>query len=156
MKHFLLTFLFLTTVGTAQAQLERLISLGIGVGIQKGFASREGQAFIPLPNAPDINIVHLKYRGQEYPQKRSPATRLDGPGSELIAKQEELLQKYQDVMLRDSAATIATAAEWVALKNLREEIARSRPTMDTKPYAEEAAFYQAEDARRQAAKRVAR
>ena len=87
MKHFLLAFFLLTTVGTAQAQLVNLIGAVIRVGTQKNYASRNGQAFIPLPNAPDINIVHLKYRGQEYPQKHSPATRLHEPDSKLIIKQ---------------------------------------------------------------------
>lgn len=119
------------------------------MGAGSPYRSRDGQAFIPLPNAPDINVVTLKYRGQQYPQKRSPASKLNAPGGELIAKQEELLQKYQAIMLADSAAAIATSAQWLALSTMREEIARSRPTWNTKAYADEAAFYQAENDRRQ-------
>ena len=38
---------------------------------------------------------------------------------------------------------------WNLLQGSRAVIARYRPAWNTQPYAEEAAFYQAEDARRQ-------
>jgi hypothetical protein len=162
MKHFLLTLLLLGAAGSAQAQLVNIISTGVRVGVSAAAASRSGAGarnYVELadPRAPrpDINVAAATYRGQSYPQKRTPPARLNGPGGEQIAAHEALLQTCQAALTADSTGAIGTAAIWAKLKSSADAIARDRPTWNVQPYRDEAAFYEAEAARRQRVAEVA-
>ena len=159
----LLLVLLLGTATTAQAQLVNLISAGVRVGVSAAATSRSATAASrsatgarnyvetadPRSNTTDLNLTQATYRGQAYPQKRTPATKLHTPGGELIAWQEAELQKCQAAMLADSTAVLGTPETWAKLKASQETIARERPTWNVPAYRAEAAFYQAEAARRQ-------
>ena len=145
MKKALLLALLLSAAGAAQAQLVNLISTGVRLGVNAGISANRRTADA---NA-DATVVPATYRGQPYPLKRTPAKKRKGEGGDQIAYQESLLEKCQARMLADSTAAIGTADLWATLQGSLEVIARKRPAWDTGAYADEAAFYQAEDARRQ-------
>ena len=156
MKQVLLLLLLLGPAGAAQAQLVNLISTGVRVGVSAAAASRSASSarnYVELadPRAPtpDVNVAAASYRGQAYPQKRTSPGKLHTPGGEQIAYQETELQKCQAAMTADSAGTIGTAETWARLKSSQDAIARDRPTWNVQAYRDEAAFYQAEAARRQ-------
>ena len=155
MKQVLL-LLLLGTASTAQAQLVNLISTGVRVGTSAAMASRSASSALnsveradPRANTTDVNVTAATYRGLPYPQKRTAAGKLRTPGGEQIAWQEAELQKHQATMLADSAAAIGTPETWARLKSSQEAIARDRPTWNVQAYRDEAAFYEAEAARRQ-------
>ncbi|MGY3091284.1 hypothetical protein ACVWYF_004350 [Hymenobacter sp. UYAg731] len=152
----LLLILLVGTASTAQAQLVNLISTGLRVGVSAAAASRSAAAarnYVELadPRAPtpDVNVTQATYQGRAYPQKRTAPGKLQAPGGEQIAWQETELQKCQAALLADSTAAIGTADTWARLKTSQETIARERPTWNVQAYRAEAAFYQAEAARRQ-------
>ena len=149
MKRGLLLLLLIGAAGSAQAQLANLISSGVRVGVSTARARNYVEPADPRAPTPDINVTAATYHGQTYPQKRTPPARLKGPGGEQIANHEALLQKCQDALAADSTGAIGDAASWARLKNSLEAIARDRPTWNVQPYRDEAAFYLAEDARRQ-------
>jgi hypothetical protein len=156
MKRLLLSLFLLGAAGSAQAQLVNLISTGVRVGVSAAAASRSSagarnyvEKADPRAFSTDVNITPATYRGLVYPQKRTPLGKLKTPGGEQIAAQEAELQKCQADMLADSTAAIGTAETWVRLKAAQETIARERPTWNVQAYRDEAAFYQAEAARRQ-------
>lgn len=135
----------------AQAQLVNLLSagvrLGVGVAINNGRENRDMQS--------DASIVPVRYHGLEYPQKRTAAKKLKGPGADQIAYQEELLQKCQAALTADSTTALGNAELWEILQGSRDVIALKRPSWNTEAYADEAAFYEAETLRRQRAKQLA-
>ena len=156
MKQVLLLLLLLGTAATAQAQLANIISGGVRVGMSAANASRSAatarnyvETADPRANTTDINLTQATYRGQAYPLKRTPASKLRTPGGEQIGRLEAELQQCQAALLADSAATIGTPATWARLKAAQETIARERPTWNVQAYRDEAAFYQAEAGRRQ-------
>ncbi len=156
MKQVLLVLLLLGAASTAKAQLVNLISAGVRVGVSAAMASRSSagardyvERADPRANTTDVNVTTAAYRGQLYPQKRTAPGKLHTPGGEQITWQETELQQYQTAMLADSAATLGTPESWARLKSSQEAIARERPTWNVQAYREEAAFYQAEAARRQ-------
>jgi len=156
MKQLLLPLLLLGAAGSAQAQFVNLIATGVNVGMSAARASRSSasarnyvEKADPRAPTPDINVTAATYRGLTYPQKRTPPTRLKGPGGEQIANHEALLQKCQDALATDTTGTLGTADTWARLKGSADAIARDRPTWNVQAYRDEAAFYQAEDARRQ-------
>ena len=156
MKPFLLILLLLGAASTAQAQLVNLISTGLRVGVSAAVASRSAasarnytELADPRARTPDVNVTQGTYRGQAYPQKRTSPVKLKAPGGEQIAWQEKELQKCQAALLTDSTTAIGTAETWARLKASQETIARERPTWNVQSYRDEAAFYQAEAARRQ-------
>jgi hypothetical protein len=156
MKRGLLLLLLLGAAGSAQAQLVNLISTGVRVGVSAAAASRSSagarnyvELADPRAPTPDINVTAATYRGQTYPQKRTPPTRLNGPGGPQVATHEALLQQCQAALAADSTNAIGTADTWAKLKKSVETIARDRPTWNVQPYRDEAAFYEAEAARRQ-------
>lgn len=155
MKQVLL-LLLLGTASTAQAQLVNLISTGVRIGASAALASRSSagarnyvETADPRANTTDVNVTPATYRGRTYPQKRTAPGKLKTPGGEQIAFQEAELQKCQDAMLADSAAAIGTPDTWARLNASQATIARERPTWNVQAYRDEAAFYQAEAARRQ-------
>jgi hypothetical protein len=156
MKHPLLVLLLIGATAPAQAQLVNLISTGVRVGVSAAAASRSGagarnyvELADPRAPTPDINVTAATYRGQAYPQKRTPPERLKGPGGEQIASHEALLQQCQAALAIDSTSAIGNAATWSKLSSSLETIRRNRPTWNVEPYRAEAAFYEAEDTRRQ-------
>ncbi|MBO2010288.1 hypothetical protein [Hymenobacter negativus] len=156
MKQLLPLLLLLGMAGSAQAQLVNLIATGVRVGTSAAVASRSSagarnyvEKADPRGFGTDVNITPAIYRGLAYPQKRTPPGKLKTPGGEQIAAQEAELQKYQADMLADSTAAIGTTETWARLKAAQETIARERPTWNVQAYRDEAAFYQAEAARRQ-------
>lgn len=155
-QRLLLVLLLVGAAGSARAQLVNLISTGVRVGVSAAVASRSSagarnyvELADPRAPTPDINVTAASYRGQAYPQKRTPSTRLNGPGGPQIAAHEALLQQCQAALAADSTSAIGNAATWARLKSSLETIARDRPTWNVQPYRNEAAFYEAEDARRQ-------
>lgn len=131
--------------GAAHAQLVNLIATGVRLGVGAGVsANRRG-----ADAKSDATVVPATYRGLAYPFKRTPAKKLKGESGDQIAYQESLLQQCQTRMLADSTAAIGSPAVWGLLQGSREVIAGQRPQWNTGAYATEAAFYQAEDARRQ-------
>ena len=153
MKHLLLSLLLIGAAGSAQAQLVNIISTGVRVGVSAAAASAGARNYVELadPRAPtpDINVTAATYHGQAYPQKRTPPERLKGPGGEQIASHEALLQQCQAALTADSTSAIGNAATWAKLSSSLETIRRNRPTWNVEPYRAEAAFYEAEDTRRQ-------
>ena len=145
MKHFILFLLLLGPAGAAHAQLVNLIATGVRLGVGAGIDAHHRAA----DTASDATVVPATYRGLTYPLKRTPAKRLRGDGGDQIAYQESLLQQCQAQMLADSTATVGNPDLWDLLKGSREVIAGQRPQWNTAAYATEAAFYQAENARRQ-------
>ncbi|MCI1187842.1 hypothetical protein MON38_10460 [Hymenobacter sp. DH14] len=155
MKQVLL-LLLLGSASTAQAQLINLISTGVRVGTSAAMASRSSagarnyvETADPRANTTDVNVTPATYRGQAYPLKRTAPGKLKTPGGEQIALQEAELQKCQEAMLADSSAAIGTPDTWARLRTSQATIARERPTWNVQPYRDEAAFYEAEAARRQ-------
>lgn len=156
MKQLLLILPLLGAASTAQAQLGTIISTGVRLGVSSAAASRSAASarnYVELadPRAPtpDVNVTQATYRGQAYPLKRTSAGKLNAPGGEQIAWQEQELQKCQAALLADSTTIIGTADTWARLQTSQETIARERPTWNVQAYRAEAAFYQAEAARRQ-------
>lgn len=156
MKKLLPLLLLLGAASTAQAQLVNAISTGLRVGVSAAAASRSAagarnyvESADPRAPTPDVNVTPATYRGQAYPQKRTAPGKLKTPGGEQIAWQEAELQKCQATMLADSTAAVGPPETWARLKASQETIARERPTWNVQAYRDEAAFYQAEQARRQ-------
>ena len=144
MKRALLLLTLLGAAGVAQAQLVNLISLGARLGVNAAVAgNRRNQ-----DAKSDATIATAYYRSQPYLLKRTPANKLKGPGADQIAYQESLLDKCRDAMIADSTANLNAGDMWNTLQGSREVLGRYRPAWNTQAYADEAAFYQAEDARR--------
>ncbi|MBJ6107963.1 hypothetical protein JAO73_02995 [Hymenobacter sp. BT523] len=145
MKRFLLLVALLGTASAARAQLVNLISNGVRLGVHAGVeGSRKRQ-----DAASGRYVATATYRGSSYYQKRTPVSKLKGPGGPQIAYQESVLQQCQVALLADSTSALGTAETWAMLHSSLELIARDRPDWNVDAYVEEAAFYQAETARRQ-------
>jgi len=142
MKKALLTFFCLAWGITAQAQavLVRLLAVGAAQGVS---AARTNRA-----QKPDASATTVTYRGQSFLQKRTPPDQLRGAAKDQIAYQEELLEECYSFMLADTLAVIATPNKQGTLKASRELINRDRPKWNTSAYEQEAALFEAEDARR--------
>jgi hypothetical protein len=145
MKQLLLLLILLGITSTAQAQITQLFSImavqGANAAVKAGSNGRDAKS--------DASIIPATYRGQEYGQKRTPANQLKGLGGDQIAYQESLLDKCRAAMLADTTAAIGNADLWATLQGSLAVINQKRPAWNTQAYAAEAAFYQAEDARRQ-------
>ena len=155
MKKLFLLLLPLATAATARAQLVDIISAGVRFGTAAALAGRSSasardyvELADPRANTTDVNVTPATYRGRTYPQKRTAPGKLKTPGGEQIAWQEAELQKCQTLMVADTAA-FGTPDTWTHLKASQDIIARERPTWNVQPYRDEAAFYEAENARRQ-------
>ncbi|MBF9142632.1 hypothetical protein [Hymenobacter properus] len=147
MKHFLLLLALLGAAGaaSAQANLIHAISLGTRLGVDAAVAGNRKHQ----DASSDRYVTTATYHGASYYQKRTPSSKLKGPGGPQIAYQESLLQQCQAALLADSTSALGTAETWAMLQSSRELIARDRPSWAVDAYADEASFYQAETVRRQ-------
>ncbi|MBF9221719.1 hypothetical protein [Hymenobacter ruricola] len=147
MKQLLLLFALLGLAGSAaaQANLVHVLSLGTRLGVNAAVAGGRKRQ--------DANsgryVTTATYRGESYYQKRTPAGKLKGPSYSQIAYQESVLQQCQAALLADSTRALGTAETWAMLQSSLDLIARDRPDWSTDAYADEAAFYRSETARRQ-------
>ena len=150
MKQLLLLSLLLGFAGPTRAQLFNVISTGVRIGVNAGVAAHSQSRYADpkAPNA-DASVTPAAYRGQTYPLKRTPPHRLKGPGRDQVAYQESELAKCQAALVADSTQAIGNAETWSMLRGSLEIIARDRPNWNIQAYREEAAFYEAENARRQ-------
>ncbi|UOQ97762.1 hypothetical protein MUN81_21355 [Hymenobacter sp. 5317J-9] len=147
MKRLLLLSAFLGLAGSASAQanLIHAISLGTRLGVDAAVAG--GRKHRDATS--DRYVTTATYRGDSYYQKRTPASKLKGPGGPQIAYQESTLQQCQAALLADSTSALGTAETWAMLESSRGLIVRDRPSWNVDAYADEASFYQAETIRRQ-------
>ncbi|MDO7849388.1 hypothetical protein Q5H92_23695 [Hymenobacter sp. M29] len=151
MKHLLLLLALLGLADSASAQVQLINQISNAVrpvqiaamhaAVESGRRHRDASS--------DRYVTTATYHGDSYYQKRTPASKLKGPGGPQIAYQESVLQQCQAALLADSTRALGTAETWAMLQSSRELIVRDRPAWAVDAYADEAAFYQAETIRRQ-------
>ncbi|GAB3292726.1 hypothetical protein ACFQT0_06565 [Hymenobacter humi] len=129
-----------TFAAQAQANLIHGISAGIGLARQASNSNKNGT---------DYTVSNLSYRGQEFSVKRTPAEQNTGPAAGHIGMLEAELEKCYKALVADSTSSVCSENQKVNIKSLQALISRAQPGWNQKPYRAEAAFYAAEDARRQ-------
>lgn len=148
---FLLAGLGSAQAAQAQAALVNLIGAGIRLGVQAARRPKTGatpvvaapavvpvQAAAPVAPAPLPLVLH-----------RTPAEQLPKRGAPQITALETALDRCHTTLLADSAGVICPAAQRTALQQAIMQVAQASPGWDLQPYQREAAFYVAEDIRRQ-------
>ena len=132
----------LSSTFAAQAQANLTNGIMAGIRLARHTANNK-------QNGTDYTVSNLNYRGQEFPVKRTPTEQLTGPAAAHITLLETELEKCYKALLADSAGTVCYENQKVTIKAMQALISRAQPGWNQKPYRAEAAFYAAEDARRQ-------
>ena len=155
MKKILLPITVLATLlGTAsetraQAGLVRLIGAGVAVGRMAG---RDQNPAVPLKKERAQSAATMAtYRGQPFSMLRTPADKLPKEGADQVSTLETQLDQFHTTMLADSVGIICTPEQRTAIQNALIALGRSRSNWNLQPYHQEAAFYLAENTRRQKA-----
>ena len=121
-----------------------LALLATVVPVAAGHAQARGGA---LPEAPVAS-----YRGQSFPQQRTPIEQLPLGGQAEILRLETLLDQAHAGLTASPTAAVFPPILAEAVAQAAEQAAAVEPTWNQDAYRREAAFYAAEEARRRPAK----
>ncbi|RYY17792.1 MAG: hypothetical protein EOO36_09195 [Cytophagaceae bacterium] len=95
------------------------------------------------------------YQGKTFPMQRTPANELPKKGAEQISGLEMELERGHLALLASDSSPVYTPEQRTALQAAIASVAQVQPKANIAAYQQEAAFYLAEDARRQQAAPVA-
>ncbi len=144
MKKLVLPFLGLaiglSTATTARAQ----------VGAAVGFARMMHKKSADKAEAERVTTAG-SYQGKHFPMQRTPADKLPKKGAEQILRLEAELERVHAVLLASDSSPLLTPEQRTALQTAIASVAQLQPKANISAYQQEAAFYLAEDARRQQA-----
>ena len=127
----------LPTMAVAQAAQ----ALGVAATIARlGFKGGNG-----------AKVQMSEYQGQKFPMQRTSADRLPKRNAEAIQTLEAELDRCHAALLASPTAPLLTDEERHMLPQALINAGRMQPDYNMQPYQQEAAFYFAEDTRRQQA-----
>jgi hypothetical protein len=145
------TLLFLSLVlgltYGAQAQAA-LIGQAIGSGLMFGRAMHKKS--VDKAEAERVATAG-SYQGKTFPMQRTPADKLPKKGAEQISGVEMELERGHTALLASDNGPLYTPEQRAVLQAAIASIAQVQPKANIAAYQQEAAFYLAEDARRQQA-----
>lgn len=141
MKKLLFVSLFLLALGhQARAQLVQVVNAGVSLlGIAKNAS----------PLTPVVTLE--QYGSRTYPVQRTSAAGRGILGGDQITYLERQLDQCRARLRADSTGSVCTAAQLQQLQATQAAIATVQRKWPLQPYAEEIAFYTAEEARRKPA-----
>lgn len=149
------TYLFLAAASLAlgaahpaQAQLGMLVRTGMNIHT---LATRPSAAERKAAQDQANGLTTSTYNGQQFRLQRTPADKLPKKGAEQITALETELTRCHAALEASPTGTICTPEQRAALQQALVAVARTGQTQHVPVYQEEAAFYLAEDARRQPA-----
>ncbi|AMJ66323.1 hypothetical protein AXW84_13430 [Hymenobacter sp. PAMC 26628] len=119
-------------------------ALAVVVPVAPGHAQARGGAPPETPAA--------SYRGQSFPQQRTPIEALPLGGQAEILRLETLLGQAYTALTASPTAAVFPPILAEAVAQAAEQAAAVEPTWDQDAYRHEAAFYAAEEARRRPAR----
>ncbi|TPG66484.1 hypothetical protein EAH73_08735 [Hymenobacter nivis] len=117
-----------------------LVLLAAAAPAVPGHAQAQG----PPPEAPAM----ASYRGQSFPQRRTPIEALPLGGQAEILRLETLLSQAYGALTASPTAAVFPPILAEAVAQAAEQAAAVEPTWNQDAYRREAAFYAAEEARR--------
>lgn len=91
------------------------------------------------------------YEGQEFPMQRTATDQLPKKGAKQVVAMEAELDRCHAALLASPTGAICTPEQRAALQKALQHLARTNSSPNLAAYQQEAAFYAAEDARRQPA-----
>jgi hypothetical protein len=155
MKKVLLSFLGvaigLSTVSTANAQVGAAI--GFARMMHKKSADKADKE--AKPNKADSkvtkNVSTETYQGKSFSMQRTPADQLPKVGAEQVTALETELDRSHSALAATANGALFTPEQRQALQTALVGLAKSPANGNLAAYQQEAAFYLAEDARRQQA-----
>ena len=143
MKTFLLCAgLVLAGTGAARAQSN--------VGAALFFPGALNARYAGPPQTAATFASRRSYRSQWYVCKRTPAGQLHGKYGKRVVALERFLSARQFALLTDSAGVLVTPAQETEYGGLFTALTTTCPAWNVEAYAQEMAFYRAEESRRQA------
>ncbi|MGI4883503.1 MAG: hypothetical protein ACRYFR_00920 [Janthinobacterium lividum] len=116
-----------------------LLTSALAAGLLAGPAHAQG----PPPAA-----AVASYRGQAFPQQRTPIEQLPLGSQAEIVRLETLLQQAYAALVASATASVFPPLLAEAVAQAAEQAAAVEPTWNQDAYRREAAFYAAEEARR--------
>lgn len=167
MKKYLFTLGLLAGLGEVQAvhaQASLLVNL-IGAGVRLGVhAARKPKGGLPAAEAPAgapaaTPVAPVATGAPTRPQlvlHRTPTDQLPKRGATQITALETELDRCHSSLLADSTGVVCPLAQRTVLQHAIMRVAQASPSWNLQPYQQEAAFYVAEDIRRQQAAAVAK
>jgi hypothetical protein len=139
-KLLVLTFIISVALPTAAAaQATQALTTAISIA-RHGFKGGSG-----------AKTQMSDYQGQKFPMQRTPADRLPTQHAEAIQTLEAELERCHAALLASPTAPLLTAEQRHTLPQAIINAGRVQPDYNMGPYQQEAAFYFAEDTRRQQA-----
>ena len=158
MKKILLSFLLLTGVSyAAQAQVG-LIRLGVSsVFLAKSLRDKNKQGNpIPVKDAQPAAAAQVAstsgtYEGQEFPMQRTAADQLPKKGADQVVAMEAELERCHAALLASPTGVVCSPEQRAALQTALTNVAHTKASRNLAAYQQEAAFYVAQDTRRQLA-----
>lgn len=149
MKNLVLPIVLLAGLGAApaaHAQLGALVRTGINIHT---LATRPS-ATAPAATKDQANgLTTSTYAGQSFPMQRTPADKLPKKGAEPITNLEAQLERCHAALVAAPNGALCTPEQRAALQQAMVAAARTGKAPNMPAYQQEAAFYLAEDARRQ-------
>ena len=153
-------FVLISLSYTAQAQVN-LIRLGVNsVFLAKRLNKKNASApeKDAKPEATPTTAVSSAptpassaYEGQPFPMQRTASDQLPKKGAEQVVAMESELDRCHAALLASPTGVICTPAQRAALQAAIMNLARTTSSRNLAAYQQEAAFYVAQDARRQQA-----
>ncbi len=129
--------------------MKRLLLTGLlaaGMPVLRAHAQPGGTSAPPTP-------ATASYQGHSFPRQRTPVEQLPLEGQAEILRLETLLQQAYTALTTDPAAPVFPVWRAEAVEQAAHQAAAVVPAWNQDAYQREAAFYAAEEARRQAAPR---
>ncbi len=152
MKKILLLFLGLAiglgTVSSAKAQVGAAI--GFARMMHKKSADKADKAS-KADSKVTKNVSTETYQGKSFSMQRTPADQLPKVGAEQVTALETELDRSHAALLANANGALFTPEQRQALQTALVGLAKSPANGNLAAYQQEAAFYLAEDARRQQA-----
>ncbi|MBD2767573.1 hypothetical protein IC235_06675 [Hymenobacter sp. BT664] len=150
MKKALLLFTTLTALlGTAvesRGQANLVHGIVAGMGLIRMAAHKKPAAQTASPNTSAST-----YRGQQLVMQRTPTDQLPKKGGEQVTDVETQLNRFHTALLADSTSALCTPEQRTAIQTALVSLARAQPRWNLQAYQQEAAFYLAENTRRERA-----
>ena len=156
MKKILLPFLLLTGLSYAAQAQASLIRLGVSsIFLAKSLRDKKGNP-IPVKDAnpagtPQVASTSSTYEGQEFPMQRTAADQLPKKGADQVVAMEAELERCHAALLASPTGVVCSPEQRAALQTALTNVAHTKSSRNLAAYQQEAAFYAAQDARRQQA-----
>ena len=147
-KTLLFLFLGLSSAGAARAQAALVNAVGAGIGFGRMLHKKSADK---ADSKVTKNATTETYQGKSFPMQRTPADQLPKTGAEQVTALETELDRCHTALLADANGTLFTPEQRQALQTSLVALARAQANGNLSVYQQEAAFYLAEDARRQPA-----